>query len=185
MKNRKFMLKWRHPTLTNVLSCHFVPSDVYRFEVSSSPNEQLLSRDHCPSNISLPIRKKERPEFSFILPRYENKTSDAHYILEILKYFNATRLFRCKCCSMFVHPYTQHVRPALCFCYSCTKVIDTTALLNSGHAWAPVCNVCGEGGQMGYGRGMEKPRATGGEVCYISQGSRRLFTDIGLGLTER
>jgi hypothetical protein len=42
-----------------------------------------------------------------------------------------------------------------------------------------------KGGQMGYGRSIEKPRATGGEVCYISQGSRRLFTDIGLGLTER
>jgi hypothetical protein len=89
---------------------------------------------------------------------------------------------------MLLHvPPPVHTACAACavFVILTLRLSTLWRFLNSGQAWAPVCNVCGEGGQMGYGRGMEKPRATGGEDCYISQGSRRLFTDIGLGLTER
>jgi hypothetical protein len=51
--------------------------------------------------------------------------------------------------------------------------------------WAPgVMCVCGAGDQMGQGRGRGKPRATGGEVCYVSLDSSKLITDTGLGLTE-
>lgn len=183
MQNRKFVLKWKHLISTNVLSCPFVSSGVFCFEVSSSRNEQPLSRDHCPSKISLQICKKKKL-FRFTLLWERNFWCISYYILEILKYLNATKVFRCKCCSRFLHPYTQHVWPALCFCYSYTKVIDTTA---AGTHWPQCVMYVAKGARwaMEGVRRSQGQQGGGEEVCYISQGSRRLFTDIGLGLTER
>lgn len=106
---------------------------------------------------------KRRPAFSLILLRYENEASDAQLAI-FLKFSNISA----------PHGFSG-ANAAPCFStrthsmcgQRCVFVILTLRLstlrrfLNSGHAWAPVCNVCGVGGQMGYGRGMVKPRARG------------------------
>ena len=95
------------------------------------------------------------------------------------------RVPRYKCQCIFLQLCTRRMclLPALCFCCSLSEVIDTMMVFKR---WAPgVMCVCGAGDQMGQVMGTEKPRATGGELCYVSQGSMKLITDIGLGLSER
>lgn len=162
--------------MTNELLC-FLPFCAC-FAVIGDCNKKLPSYEHCPRKFLYNYKTRN---FCFLSFNFAKRTKLLSISLKFSK-IKKPRVLRYKCDYIFLHLCTkQHVRPALRFCYSFNKVIDTGWFLNSGHAWAPVCNVCWrwpDGPRKGY----RMPGAVGGEFCCVL---RSLITDIGLGLTEK